>query len=171
MIGRYQGQSDVPLNDTGKAQARVLADKLASEPFSAIYSSDLQRAFQTAQAIAEKVHLPVQLDTRLREINQGEWEGQLVTVIQEKYSHLWQDRKTDPANFRPPAGETILEVAVRFQAALAEICARHSNQKVLIVSHGLAIATAICHSKNIPLGQAYNWIPENTSQVWLDWKE
>ncbi len=171
VIGRYQGQSNVPLNDIGLAQAAAVAENLAQldQPFSALYSSDLKRTLQTAEAIAAKVNLPIQADTRLREINQGEWEGQLVTVIRERYSQLWQQRETDPANLRPPGGETVAEVAARVHAALDDIAARHPHQRILIVSHGLAIATARCHVEGLPLGRAYERIPENTGVVWVEW--
>lgn len=169
IIGRYQGQSNVPLNQIGLQQAAETAENLAVDSFTALYSSDLLRTVQTAKAISVKLNLPIHLDTRLREINQGDWEGQLVTTIQEHYSQLWQDRKMDPANFRPPQGETVAEVAERVHSALDEISAAHPDEKVLIVSHGLAIATAICTAKAIPLGQSYNWIPENANPVWLEW--
>lgn len=167
--GRYQGQSDVPLNETGLAQARQLANELRGESFSAIHSSDLLRARQTAQPIAEALHLPVQIDPRLREINQGEWEGQLVEDIRRRYASLWAQRTVDPAGIRPPDGETVAEVAERVQAAIHDIARRTSSGPVLIVSHGLSLATIICRVQNIPIGKAYTVIPDNVQPVWIEW--
>ena len=75
VIGRYQGQSNVPLNQIGLQQAAETAENLAVDSFTALYSSDLLRTVQTAKAISVKLNLPIHLDTRLREINQGDWEG------------------------------------------------------------------------------------------------
>jgi len=115
--------------------------------------------------------LPVIFDARLREINQGEWEGQLVDIIRARYENLWQKRSVDPASLRPPGGETVGELAERIQAALDDIVHLHPGLSVLIVSHGLALATALCKVRGIPIGQAYTVIPENAQPVWVEWGE
>lgn len=168
--GRYQGQSDVPLNETGLAQAHVLAQKLQGQSFAAVYTSDLGRARETAEIIAASLQLPVTLEPRLREINQGEWEGQLVEIIKAHYAELWQHRADDPARVRPPGGETIEEVAARVHAALDDIVLLYPNDSVLIASHGLALATVICRVRGIPIGQAYTAIPDNAEPVWVNWE-
>jgi alpha-ribazole phosphatase len=167
--GRYQGQNNVPLNEHGRAEARALAPKLEGTPFTAFYTSDLQRAKETAEILSASVHLPITLEPRLREIDQGEWEGQLVETIRARYAELWRERTVDPASVRPPGGETVRDVAARVHAALDDIAGRHPDDPVLIVSHGLAIATAICKVRGIPLGQAYSVIPENAELTWMDW--
>lgn len=168
--GRYQGQSDVPLNATGLAQARSLAHDLKDDHFDAVYSSDLTRALQTANAIAAlHDHLVVIPDTRLREINQGQWEGVQVEEIRNRYAHLWQIRKADPASMRPPGGETVGEVLQRVTQALSEIADRYPTGNVLVISHGLAIATILCTVKGVPVGQAYEHIPDNSKPVWITW--
>lgn len=168
--GRYQGQSDVLLNENGFAQAMQLAEQLKGETFAAIYSSDLLRARQTAQPVAKMLGMPVQIEPRLREINQGEWEGVLVEDIRARYAELWSQRTVDPASVRPPGGETVGEVAARVYAALDDIARLFPTERALIVSHGLSIATAICREKGIPVGQAYTVIPENVQPVWMQWK-
>ncbi|GAB4452138.1 MAG: alpha-ribazole phosphatase [Anaerolineales bacterium] len=168
--GRYQGQSDVPLNENGRAQAKALAAQLKSFTFAAIYSSDLTRARETAQAIANELGLPVQIEARLREINQGEWEGVLVEDIKARYAEIWSQRTTDPASVRPPGGETVGEVAERVYAALDDIARRYPRENVLVVSHGLSIATAICRVRGIPVGQAYTVIPDNVQPIWMNWE-
>ena len=168
--GRYQGQSDVPLNDNGRAQARSLIEKLKGKNFSAIYTSDLAHARETAEPISKALDIPLRIEPRLREINQGEWEGQLVDDLKARYSELWAQRAVDPANVRPPGGETVGEVAERVYAAIDDIARQFPTGNVLVISHGLSIATAICHAQNIPVGQAYTVIPENVKPVWMDWK-
>jgi alpha-ribazole phosphatase len=169
--GRYQGQSDVPLNENGRAQARALARQLQEHSFTAIYSSDLQRAKETAEIIAAVVKLPVISDRRLREINQGEWEGQQVDIIRSRYSNLWQQRSVDPAKVRPPGGETVEEVARRVYAVTEEIAAQHPTGSVLIVSHGISLAALICRMRGIPIGRAYTEIPGLATPVWFDWQK
>jgi alpha-ribazole phosphatase len=168
--GRYQGQSDVPLNEKGHAQAKSLADQLCEHRFAAIFSSDLSRARQTAESIADVLGLPVRLDPRLREIRLGEWEGILVTDIKKHYEQLWEQRLVDPANSRPPGGETVGEVATRVYATLDDVSRLFPAENVLIVSHGLSIATAICRAQNIPVGQAYTVVPENVYPIWIEWE-
>jgi broad specificity phosphatase PhoE len=169
--GRYQGQSDVPLNENGRLQARSLALQLQNQIFAAIYTSDLERAKETAKIIADALHLPVINEARLREINQGEWEGQLIDIIKARYADLWQERTLDPASVRPPGGETVGELANRLQAALNDIARLHPGRSVLVVSHGLAIATVICKMRDIPVGMAYSVIPDNAELVWVEWDE
>jgi len=168
--GRYQGQSDAPLNETGRAQARDLGEKIQNNSFSAIYSSDLSRARETAEIIASFVNLPVSLDARLREINQGEWEGKHVSVIKTRYAHLWKLRTTDPAGVRCPGGETINEVTQRMSSTLNELTLIYPESSVLIVSHGLSLATMICRSQGLPVERAYEMIPANTDPVLINWE-
>ena len=168
--GRYQGQSDVPLNEKGLAQAQSLIEKLNGHSFDAIYSSDLIRAWQTAEPIANLLGMNVQIDVRLREINQGRWEGVLVDDIKARYAKIWSQRTVDPASVRPPGGETVREVAERVYAALDDISRLFPTGRVLIISHGLSIATAICRDKGITVGQAYTVIPDNVQPVWMEWK-
>ena len=82
---RWQGHIDRPLNDVGRAQARALADRLDSEPFAAVYSSDLARARETAEIVAAAHGLPVHLDPRLREADVGEWSGLTADEIERRY--------------------------------------------------------------------------------------
>lgn len=167
--GRYQGQTDLPLNETGRSQARGLAEQLADQPFEAIYSSDLQRAYETANIIAGKHNLAVQSEPRLREVNLGGWEGMLVGDIMRCYPGEWEMRRHDPVHARPPGGESAAELASRIEAAMTEIARRHVVGPVLIVSHGLALAAVLCRVRDIPLTQIFDMIPENTHPIMADW--
>jgi broad specificity phosphatase PhoE len=171
--GRYQGQSDVPLNATGLAQARTYAAALDGRSFAALFSSDLARAYQTACIIAAKVGLPVQTDLRLREIHQGEWSGRTLTEIRAIYNEGAQARHSsasiDAAQTRAPGGESVLEVSQRMAAAADDIARAYPGGPVLLVSHGLALATLFCQANGISLGEVYNHIPENTQDVIIQW--
>jgi broad specificity phosphatase PhoE len=169
--GRLQGQSDVPLNQTGRAEARSLAQQLSGIGFKGIFCSDLSRARETAEIIAGALGLPVTTEPRLREINQGEWEGQFAEDIKARHDEHWEQRNVDPIHFRPPGGESVAEVADRTQAVMSYIAHLHPVGSILVVSHGLALATIICREKGISLGKAFNYIPNNAFPVWVDWKE
>jgi alpha-ribazole phosphatase len=141
---RYQGQTDVPLNRSGRHQAEALAQRLSAEKIDAIYTSDLQRARETAQAIAAFHDLPIQADPRLREIAFGDWEGLTSEEIKKqdpKSLTAWYD---DPLQASSPGGETLNQVARRAGAALAEIIAHYPLKTVLIVAHGGILRVLLC---------------------------
>jgi broad specificity phosphatase PhoE len=169
--GRFQGQSDTPLNQTGRREAHSLAGQLSGQSFAAIFTSDLIRAKETAEIIAESLGLPVTLEPRLREINQGEWEGQFVEDIKARDAEHWDQRTIDPANFRPPGGESVAEVAERTRAAMRKIVRLYPSGSIIVVSHGLTLATLICEEGGIPLEDAFRHIPENAIPTWVEWKE
>jgi broad specificity phosphatase PhoE len=176
LLGKWQGQSpDAPgLNDTGRAQALAILDVLPRADFgthfAAIYSSDLLRARQTAELIAAPLKLTVILDSRLREMNLGAWEGMLSGNIEAQYPHELERRKQDPLHTPAPNGESPLEVAERVIAAAHEIANKHPSDSVVIVSHGVALAIMICHAQGIPLNNVYEYIPENARPYHVTWK-
>jgi len=170
--GRYQGQSDVPLNATGLVQAAALAASLDGQHFEALFSSDLARAYQTAQVIAARIGMPVQTDPRLREINQGQWQGRTLDEIKGIFNNeSAQARRVtiDPVTARAPGGESVWEVSQRMAKAADDIARRYPSGPVLMVGHGLALATLYCQAENIHLAQVYSHIPENTQATIIKW--
>jgi len=168
--GRWQGHADIPLDATGLDQAQQVAKILATRRFNAIYSSDLQRAFVTAETIASRhFPLPIQTDVRLREIHLGEWEGKLISDIPSLYPESWAERQQRPLESRPPGGESVRQLAERFNSAMAEICAAQPAEDVLVVSHGLALAAFLCHIKELPLSQAFERVPPNATPIDVEW--
>jgi broad specificity phosphatase PhoE len=167
--GRYQGQADVPLNTIGILQAKEAAEHVRGKHVDIIYSSDLSRAVQTAEEIARVVKVPLIIDPRLREINLGEWEGQLFSDIKVKYPELIHLREIAPLKMRPPGGETLGEVANRVYEFADEIAASFSQNRVLLVSHGLALAVLIVKAREMPLEHAYQFIPENAVPLEIEW--
>jgi len=167
--GRYQGQADPALNDEGRAQAARLARRLEARPIEAVYSSDLQRARDTAEDIARAHGLPVLLELRLREINQGAWEGMLVEDIAAGFPEAWRAIRDDPLQARAPGGESVVEVAERAMTCLREIAERFPNGHVAVVSHGLTLACVLCTMDGVPLEQARERIPPNGAAVERQW--
>lgn len=168
---RFQGQTDIPLNQNGIEQANNLASILAKDHFDAIYASDLSRASQTAEIISQSMGLPFNKDIRLREICKGVFEGMVYDEVKEKYPLELQRDHDDPVNSRTPGAETVAEVAARMRAAVDEIAARHSGERILLVSHGLAVATLYCHANQISLTEVYHHIPENAVPLQIVWGE
>ncbi|MEW6568066.1 MAG: histidine phosphatase family protein [Chloroflexota bacterium] len=166
--GRYQGQSDVPLSEAGRQQARRLAVELRDVPLSAIYSSDLARARETAQMVAEASGAPLRLDARLREVNQGEWEGRLFDDIRHDYADLLQRRRQDPLHVAPPGGETVLELRSRLIPAVEDIVQAHPRANVALVSHGLALAVIKASLNGVPIERVWDLIPGNAEVEWIE---
>ncbi|MCL4528358.1 MAG: histidine phosphatase family protein [Chloroflexi bacterium] len=159
--GRWQGQADVALNERGRAQAVLIAQELKDVSISAIYSSDLIRAFETAQELSKATGLPVNIDRRLREIHQGEWQGMLVADIRSRYADHFERRRLDPLNIAPPGGETVAQVRSRVLAAVHEIVSQHPSETVAIVSHGFALAVILAEYQGHPIDNVWKLIPNN----------
>ena len=170
--GRWQGHADIPLNPTGLEQARSLASILAENgrAFKAIYSSDLKRAYTTAQEIGKSLSLPVHKDRRLREISKGDWEGMLVSQVSELSTEATRQRMEDPLYSRAPGGESLMEVAARLSSAVDDIARAHPIGPVLVVTHGLALATLLCLANRWPLQEAYDRIPGNAAAQVIHWE-
>jgi broad specificity phosphatase PhoE len=166
---RWQGHADPPLNSLGIKQTRILAEGLANVHFDAIFSSDLDRAYETACAVGDRQGGKVQIEARLREINLGEWEGLTSEEIRRRYPAEWQDRQLNPLEARAPGGESLLEMAERVIPAITDIARMHPNDLVLIVSHGLALAAVICHAQGRPLTEAFDTIPDNAVPISIEW--
>ncbi|WP_134684036.1 histidine phosphatase family protein [Brevibacillus migulae] len=134
---RYLGQADPPLNSTGVAQARYLAQRLSEWPITAVYTSDLQRCIQTATAISERHGLQPIACPALRELSFGRWEGKTYAEIMEEDREHAVKWYSDPFAVAPPAGETLKAFGDRIDRSLQGIlatCAPHDT--VLLVSHG-----------------------------------
>jgi probable phosphoglycerate mutase len=182
---RIQGQLDIGLNPRGQWQAQRVAQALADEPIACIYSSDLARAWSTAQAIAQQTRNPsaraVRPHTGLRERAFGTFEGQTWADIETRWpeeSRRWRQR--DP-HFAPPGGETPLQVRERVQDAVNTIAAQHLGELIVVVAHGgvmdvlyrLATRQDIHAPRTWELGNAainrLLWTPEGLSLIgWAD---
>lgn len=130
---RAQGQADVPLNDDGRLQALHAGEVFATMDVDAVYSSDLARAKDTAEAIARPLGLEVNIDERFREIDQGDWTGLSTDTIKERWPDLWGPARHFSAR---PGGETPQQVRTRALAGLADVVSEHPDGTIVVVSHG-----------------------------------
>lgn len=137
--GRYQGQSDPPLNRRGREQALGLSEKLLAAGLDLLYSSPLERARQTGQILADRLSIPLHIDARLQEIHLGKWEGLLHDEIYRVYPKTFRQWEEDPWSVTPPGGESIYGVRSRIMEATEEILSRHRGQTIGLVSHLLPL--------------------------------
>jgi broad specificity phosphatase PhoE len=143
--GRWQGKTDIPLSDVGRAQARTLGASLAGRGIVEVHASDLVRASETAQIVAGELGITgLNLDARLRERGFGCFEGFTREECAERHPEAWARYLMDRRS-TPPGGEPQPAVAARVVAALTEIARlpRVTGQATLVVSHGGTIRTFI----------------------------
>jgi probable phosphoglycerate mutase len=134
LAGRFQGQTDVELDETGRAQARAVARRLAAEPFDVAVCSDLARARETAEILTAGRAVPLERDARWREMRFGAWEGLAWDEIVARYPEQAAQSETVPKFYTPAGGETFDELCARIAAALAELRAR-DVASALVVTH------------------------------------
>jgi len=179
---RIQGHLDIPLNETGRWQAERLARTLAArDPIHAIYSSDLQRAHHTAQAIAAATGAPLSTHAGLRERGFGIFEGKTYVEIEQTWPEESEHWRTRVPHWAPPGGESLLQVRERITRTLHELAARHPGEQIVLVAHGgimdqlyrAATGQDLQSPRTWPLGNtAVNrllWTPQGLSLVgWAD---
>jgi broad specificity phosphatase PhoE len=166
--GRYQGQTDIPLNEIGRKQAQELAQLLPDLPFAAIHTSDLIRAKTTASILGQRLGLEPIPDVRLREMSHGEWEGSLVRD-KIRTNHSNPASPNDPTKSLAPGGESAVQVAQRVTDFANQLLLHYPNQRVLLVTHGVTAAVLKCLAHGIPLDNLYQHIPNNTALLTLLW--
>ena len=132
---RYQGQTDVPLSDVGRRQAELTAERLAEQNIDAIYASDLKRAWETAQIIADKNGLKVSPEPCLRELKFGVLEGLTFDEAESRYPEMIAAWLEDYSN-TPEGAETINSFNTRIASLVDDLKQNHAEQVVLLVGHG-----------------------------------
>jgi broad specificity phosphatase PhoE len=134
---RWQGHADRPLTDLGREQARALADRLAATELDAVYSSDLERARETAAIVAKPHQLPVNELSDLREVDVGSWSGLTRAEAEELYPDAFRHWTEGGEGWDD--GETYEQLSERVIGAVLKIAARHPDDRVLLVAHGGSI--------------------------------
>jgi probable phosphoglycerate mutase len=166
--GRWQGQADPPLTDTGRSQAMRAARAIGA--VDAIVASDLQRARDTAEILAAAIGIgPVVIDPRLRERHAGEWSGLTRADIHAEWPGYLADdplhreaESAPPGERRPPGWEPDEQLLERVLAALAELTTALPSGDALVVTHG-GVIYAIEHA----LGATHERVP-NLGARWLE---
>lgn len=134
--GRMQGHSDIPLSEAGRAQARHLGRRLALEPPGTVVSSDLLRAYETAQLAAAPAGLVPLREPGLRELSLGDWEGLPFAEVERRWPADARRFRAREPGFRVPGGETREEGVARLLEALSRHAPAPGSPPTLLVSHG-----------------------------------
>lgn len=150
---RIQGCLDTHLSDAGRQQIERLGHCLKHHSFDALYSSDLQRAAETAAAIAQHHNKSVQTDIRLRERNFGAFQGMSVEEVQLQHPKWYQRHRDLDPHFNYCDGQSRTDKYEEVRSFFEDIQERHRTQNVLAVSHGGSISLMVHHVLGIPLDQ------------------
>jgi len=141
--GRFQGQQQVPLDDTGRAQALELAERAAAYAFRALWCSPLLRARETADAVAARIGLVPQQDARLMETDAGDWTNHTFADVRARAQEQFDAFAAGNPSFAFPGGESFAEQEVRVSAALRDVEA--GTLPALVVCHGMVIRAALAN--------------------------
>lgn len=163
LLGKYQGQTDIPLSDEGMRQTALLVQHFPADTLDVVYTSDLQRAWMTAAPLAEKFSAPIHAEEALRELHFGAWEGLTYQEIAEGWPQEVDNLFGAPEKLQIPEGETFLALQQRAMAKIREIRAANEGKHVAVVAHGAitkAILTALLH---IPLHYVWTLRQDNTA--------
>jgi broad specificity phosphatase PhoE len=158
LVNRIQGWLDIPLNGMGRKQAGTIAKELTRKKIDAIYSSRLSRAYDTAKLIARPHSLRIKKEINLNELNQGKWQGSLVKEVEKMPDGLYQQWQGEPLSFRPPGGESILEVYERVIHVLEDISRKYPDGRVVIVGHKVVNAVVKCYCRKVNLSQIWSML-------------
>jgi broad specificity phosphatase PhoE len=146
------GRADVPLNDRGISQAARLGDALATEPISAIYSSPLARALQTAEAVASRRGARVQIRPGLIEMDIGETDGLTFPEVRERFPGLLETWITDDGPRQPmPGGERLVDVQKRAWDCVQSLATLHANDTICAVTHNFVILSVLTTALGVDL--------------------
>ena len=162
---KFQGRTDTPLNDTGRAQAAELAGRVRDEGVASLYTSDLSRARETADIVGREIGLDPIVDARFSEADRGVWEGRYMHDVEaedpERYA-AWRAA----GDFRFPGGESLQEQMDRVIAGLVDVT-HAGSLPALVVCHGGAIRVALCHTHARGLAVFHDWDVPNVTVVRL----
>lgn len=153
---RYIGQLDLPLSDLGRDQAASLQDLLCQEPLDKIYCSDLTRAQQTADIIASAHQIVPEVCVGLRELNMGDWDGELFAKIKAKYPEAFKQRGENIANYCPPNGESFSDCSKRV-IPIFESLTQAEGATILIIGHAGVNRVILCCVLGLSLDNVFRF--------------
>jgi broad specificity phosphatase PhoE len=151
----FRGQADIELDETGLKQAELLAEYLSPRKLETVYSSPLKRAVRTAEAIARRHGLAVEITPGLNDIDFGEWQGLSLQEVRSRFSELLEMWVSDPNQVRIPSGESLDDVRQRALALVNQVVDEHEGTVVVLVSHRVVNKVLICAL--LGLDNSYFW--------------
>ncbi|NLY53497.1 MAG: histidine phosphatase family protein [Firmicutes bacterium] len=145
--GIMQGLLDVPLNDLGRKQARAVARYIEQKySLDAVYSSQLQRAYATGQAIATAQGCPLYTHTALQELDVGEWSGLTYAASQAAHPEIWKQLEADPYNTQRPGGESFAQLYDRATTWFRDTIEPQAGKTLCIVTHGATMRALLAYA-------------------------
>lgn len=151
LITQFAGSLDMPLTQRGREQASLTAEHLARMPITAVYSSDLSRAYDTGRAIADKLGVPIYAISQLREIYAGDWEGKCYSELEVAFSDSYSVWRNQIGLAVCPNGESVAELQQRISSCIETIVEKHPNDTVCIATHATPIRVMECIWTDTPL--------------------
>lgn len=160
LIARFAGSLDCPLTQRGREQAEATARHLQKMPLTAVYASDLSRAYDTGLAIADALDIPLYATPSLREIYAGRWEGRTYSQLEAEFPDSYGVWRNQIGLAACPDGESVAELQVRIQTCVEEIAKRHPNEAVCIATHATPIRVMECVWTNTRLADMHTipWV-------------
>ncbi|MEG0855258.1 MAG: histidine phosphatase family protein [Terrisporobacter sp.] len=161
--GKTQGHGNSNLTEKGKNQAKELADSMVTYPIDYIYSSDLGRAVETAEIVANKFDKEVIKTEALREMGFGAWEGLLIKEIQEDYKDVYNTWRNQPHLVEIPGGETLHIIKERTDRFLKELNEKHDEKHIVLVTHSVTARVILLSVLNSDMENIYRINQGNTA--------
>ncbi len=153
-VRTFAGARDLELTPLGIEQARAIAARLERVDLDAVYASNLQRAWRTADGIARAHDLQTQRLGGWNEVNYGEWEGLSEAEIIVGWADLWRARVADPWDVAPPQGESYRMLWARLQPEWDRLLENHAGQSVAVVGHNGSLRVLLCQLLGAPPANA-----------------
>ncbi|HJB25548.1 MAG TPA: histidine phosphatase family protein [Firmicutes bacterium] len=168
----FQGRLDIGLSEMGMEQLEPLSKRFEHVAVSAVYSSPLKRARQTAEAICHVCHAPLIIDQRLIEIDGGAFQGKRYEELAVLFPERYQAWVHHAGAFEAPDGESMRQVYDRMRSALCEIVRKHVGGTIVLVSHGCAICNLMCYVHGTGVEQVcLSGCSQNTAISRIDFDE
>lgn len=165
--GRIQGQIDIPLNETGRAQALAMAYNSAHFQFSAVFSSDLARAMETAKALAQRENLEITALQQLRERHYGIFQGVTKTEAPDQYPEAYALYQARDLQYNFETGESLTTFAQRVLNIFNWLVKHHSNQQIAVICHAGLLDVMYRHATGRPLHTERDFAIPNSALNWF----
>ncbi len=160
LITQFAGSLDMPLTEKGREQAKVTAAFLSDVPFTAVYASDLSRAYDTGLAVANSQNIPIYGSKELREIYAGDWEGKQYSDLEKEFPDSYGTWRRTIGLAVCPNGESVAQLQTRVVDCIQKIVAKHPNEIICVATHATPIRVLECLWTDTPLSQMHTipWV-------------
>ncbi|WAW15711.1 histidine phosphatase family protein [Peptostreptococcus equinus] len=169
--GRTQGHGNSDLTELGIKQAENLAEVLKKYPIDTVYCSDLGRAVQTAEIIANKLGIDYTLTANLREMGFGIWEGMKLKIIEKEYADMFSIWRNKPDILEVPGGEKLIDIKNRQDALIEKLNTEYDGKHILLVSHSVTVRVMLLSFLESSLKNLYRIKQDNTALNIVEYRD